>query len=54
MLRRALVEIAAGLLYGVQWAWDNVFNIAVVVGCTAWTGYWATAWVYLVIDRSRP
>jgi hypothetical protein len=51
-LRRAFVEIAAGLLYGLQVIGQHIWTITWVLACTAFTTYWLTAWVYLIMDRT--
>lgn len=50
-LRRAFVEIAAGLLYGLQELWRYRWDVAWIVACIAFTTYWLTAWAYLIMDR---
>lgn len=49
--RRAMVNTLGGGLYAVQWVVAHGVNIALVAACTAITGYWATAWLFLVLDR---
>lgn len=50
-LRRAFVEIAAGLLYGLSALWRWRWDLAWILACTAFAAYWFTAWAFLLIDR---
>jgi hypothetical protein len=47
----AFAGVFWGFLYGVQVLWERRVDVALVLCVTAWVGYWATAWLFLIIDR---
>ena len=51
-LRRAFVEIVSGFLFGLLMLWDRRVDVAIILCVTVWCGYWGTAWVFLIIDRT--
>jgi len=50
-LRRALVEIGAGVLWGLDALWRWRWDLAWIIACVAFATYWLTAWAFLIIDR---